>query len=148
MKHRRYSDCVEINSDTNYLSVFFHNVVRITTLSSNLTLGFYHCDVIILRVTGPLWGENTGGFPSQRPVTWSYDAFFDLRLNKWLSKQSRHRDAGDLRRHRAHYDIIVSIIDVRDVCCCWVTFYNKGKSSYISHMSKDMCLHFVVYCCG
>ena len=29
----------------------------------------------------------TGGFPTQRPVTWSFDVFFDLRLNKLLSKQ-------------------------------------------------------------
>ena len=29
----------------------------------------------------------TGEFPSQRPVAWSFDDFFDLRLNKWLSKQ-------------------------------------------------------------
>ena len=31
----------------------------------------------------------TGGFPSQRPVTRSFGVFFDLRLNKRLSKQSR-----------------------------------------------------------
>ena len=30
----------------------------------------------------------TGEFPSQRPVTRSFDIFFDLRLNKQLSKQS------------------------------------------------------------
>ena len=30
----------------------------------------------------------TNKFPSQRPVTRSFDVFFDLRLNKWLSKQS------------------------------------------------------------
>ena len=29
----------------------------------------------------------TGEFPAQRPVTRSYDAFFNLRLNKRLSKQ-------------------------------------------------------------
>ena len=29
----------------------------------------------------------TGGFPSQRPATGSFDVFFDLRLNKRLSKQ-------------------------------------------------------------
>ena len=29
-----------------------------------------------------------GEFPAQRPVTRSFDAFFDLRLNKRLSKQS------------------------------------------------------------
>ena len=44
----------------------------------------------------------TGEFPSQRPVTRSFYAFFDLRLNKRLS-----REAGDLRRHLAHYDVIV-----------------------------------------
>ena len=33
----------------------------------------------------------TGEFPSQRPVTRSFDVCFDLRLNKRLSKQSRRR---------------------------------------------------------
>ena len=33
----------------------------------------------------------TGEFPSQRPVTQSFDVFFDLRQNKRLSKQSRRR---------------------------------------------------------
>ena len=38
----------------------------------------------IFRVTGHLCGE----FPAQRPVTRNFDVFFDLRLNKRLSKQS------------------------------------------------------------
>ena len=29
----------------------------------------------------------TGEFPEQRPVTRTFDVFFDLRLNKRLSKQ-------------------------------------------------------------
>ena len=33
----------------------------------------------------------TGEFPSHRPVTRSFHVFFDLRLNKRLSKQSRRR---------------------------------------------------------
>ena len=33
----------------------------------------------------------TGDFPSQRPVTRSFHVFFDLCLNKRLSKQSGHR---------------------------------------------------------
>ena len=43
----------------------------------------------IFRVTGPLCGEFTGPgeFPTQRPVTRNVDVFFDLRLNKRLSKQ-------------------------------------------------------------
>ena len=37
-----------------------------------------------------VWGfPVTGEFPTQRPVMWSYDAFFNLCLNKSLSKQSR-----------------------------------------------------------
>ena len=46
----------------------------------------------------------TGGFSSQRPVTRGFDVFFDLRLHKRLSKQSRR---GYLRRHRTHYDVTV-----------------------------------------
>ena len=30
----------------------------------------------------------SGDFPAQRPVTRNFDVFFDLRLNKRLSKQS------------------------------------------------------------
>ena len=40
------------------------------------------------RATGPLCGEFTGEFPSQRPVTRSVNVFFGLCLNKRLSKQS------------------------------------------------------------
>ena len=44
----------------------------------------------IFRVTGPLCGEFTGPgeFPTQRPVTRSFDVYFDQRLNKRLCKQS------------------------------------------------------------
>ena len=60
---------------------------------------FYKCMMtssngnILDRVTGPLWIEPsvTGGSPSQRPVTRSFDVFFNLRLNKGLSKHSRCR---------------------------------------------------------
>ena len=43
----------------------------------------------IFRVTSPLCGEFTGPgeVPTQRPVTRSFDVFFDLCLNKRLNKQ-------------------------------------------------------------
>ena len=47
----------------------------------------------------------TGEFSSQRPVTRSFGVFFDLRLNKRLSKHSKN--AGDMRHHPAHYDATV-----------------------------------------
>ena len=44
----------------------------------------------LFRVTGPLCGEFTGHrlILAQRPVTRNFDVFYDLRLNKRLSKQS------------------------------------------------------------
>ena len=58
----------------------------------------------------------TGEFPTQRPVTRGFDVLFDLRLkNSWVN----NREAGDLRSHRAHYDVIVY------VCAMW------GKCSNI-----------------
>ena len=54
----------------------------------------------IFRVTGHLNSPVTGEFPAQRPVTRSFDVFFDLRLNKRLSKHSwglwwRHRNEAE-----------------------------------------------------
>ena len=46
----------------------------------------------------------TGGFPSQRPVTRSSDVcLIFASTNGWAN----NRDAGDLRRHRAHYDVTI-----------------------------------------
>ena len=45
-----------------------------------------------------------GEFPAQRPVTRSFDVFFVMHPNEWLSKNG---EAGDLRRYRAHYDVTV-----------------------------------------
>ena len=46
----------------------------------------------------------TGEFASQRPVTRSFDVFFNLR---WINGSVNNGEAGDLRRHRAHYDVTV-----------------------------------------
>ena len=49
-----------------------------------------------------------GEFPAQSPVTRSFDVFFDLRLNqRWVN----NGEAGDLRRYRAHYDVIVMTVN-------------------------------------
>ena len=48
----------------------------------------------------------TGEFSSQRPVTRSFDVFL---IYDWTNGWINTRDAGDLRRHRAHYDATVMI---------------------------------------
>ena len=46
----------------------------------------------------------TGEFPAQRPVTKSFDVFFDLH---WINGRVNTHKAGDLGCHRAHYDATV-----------------------------------------
>ena len=57
-----------------------------------------------------------GEFPAQRLVTRSFDVFFDLHLNKWLNKQSRPCHSW---RHRAHYDVTVMYMYIRDATVCY-----------------------------
>ena len=62
----------------------------------------------------------SGEFPGRRPVTRSFDVFFDLRLNKWLRKQSR----GWLFETplRTHYDVIVMYFHLYSLVhweCLW-----------------------------
>ena len=56
-----------------------------------------------------IWAGNspvTGEFPTQRPVTWSFDVFVFL-IFAWTYGWVKNREDGNLRHHRAHYDVIV-----------------------------------------
>ena len=46
----------------------------------------------------------TGEFPQKRPVT--RGLMFSL-IRAWINGWVNNREAGDLRRHRAHYDVTV-----------------------------------------
>ena len=46
----------------------------------------------------------TGEFPTQRAVTQRFVGFFTC---VWTNSWANNRDAGDLRRHSAHYDVIL-----------------------------------------
>ena len=80
----------------------------------------YHHDVIKWKHFPRYWPfvrgiHRSGEFPAQRPVTRSFDVFFDLRPNKRLSKQPW---GWWLIRHRGHCDVIVMILNLlatRDV---------------------------------
>ena len=69
----RYIICLSI---LNYTKIQERWVIEIHIMTSS--------NGNIFRVTDHLCGE----IPPQRPVTRSFDVFFDLRLNKRLSKQS------------------------------------------------------------
>ena len=64
----------------------------------------------------------TGEFPTQRPVTRNFDVFFDMHLNKRLSKQWRRRwfetPSHSLWRHYNMYNLnqnVVMFIPKRDL---------------------------------
>ena len=53
----------------------------------------------------------------------SFDVFFDLHLNKWLSNNG---DAGDLRRHSIHYDMSVMLRMPGLGPCLYGLYFDKG----------------------
>ena len=61
----------------------------------------------ISRVTDPLWGELTSNY--WIPLTKAIDAelWFFLWSMPWINGWTNNREAGDLGRHRAHYDVTV-----------------------------------------
>ena len=76
------------------------NVGLVIMVMRSTNTKWIHCHLMMTSPNGTFFallalcaGNSpvTGEFPSQRPVTRSFDVFFDLRLNKRLSKQSRRR---------------------------------------------------------
>ena len=111
---------------------------------------WFHGDVIKWKHFShhrPLWGEPlvTGGFPLQRPVMCSFDVFFDLALNKRLSKQSR--------RHHAHCDITVNVFAWQEHFCqgmnYWSTLQPKMHGDCLS-TDIQIYLHSstILICCS
>ena len=107
-----------------------------------------------------IYAENSpvpGEFPAQRPVTRSFDVFFDLRLNKRLSKQPGgwwfETPAWSLWRH--HNDTLHGLCaDIVDYETC-VTLYNAIKGALDTddretpqwyRMKYNRCLKYLPQC--
>ena len=77
------------------MNVFENFAWKIEAISFHSQLMFSYqttsCKMVVLLALCKGKPPITGGFPSQRPVTQSFDIFFDRRLNKWLNKQSRRQ---------------------------------------------------------
>ena len=72
---------------------------------------------------------DTGEFPSQRPVTQSFHVFFDLRLNKRLSKQTRRWWFETPSRP---YDVTVMIWTAIMVMDDMTTLWHENAFHYIA----------------
>ena len=91
VRHIRVSEVMDWSGELLMCSIFgtiFQQPFK--PLKANRLKFLYMMTSSNFRVTGHLCGEFTGPseFPTQRPATRSCDVFFDLRLNKRLSKQS------------------------------------------------------------
>ena len=81
-------------------------------MPSQLLLIWWRHQMGIFSALLPICAGNSpvsGEFPAQRPVTPSFDVFFDLRLFKRLSK---HSQGWWFDTHSAHYDVIVRNLNV------------------------------------
>ena len=77
-----------------------HDALKLLNINEVLPKAFLWCATMMTSSDGNIFSllvlcegnpPVNGGFPSQRPVMLSFDVFFDLRLNKRWSKQSRRR---------------------------------------------------------
>ena len=84
-------------------------------------------------------GDFVRAFLKNSPVT---GVFFDRRLNQQLSKQWK---AGDLRRHRAHYDVTVMRCDSMSTLCIYSRrcYYSRFLFC-LFHWSTTICV--LIFC--
>ena len=84
----------------------FSNTQRTSVTAENCYFMMTSSNRNIFRVTGLLWGEFTGH--RWIPLTKASDVehWCFLWSAPWINGWVNNRVAGDLRRHRAHYDVM------------------------------------------
>ena len=113
------SSIIRFNPKYWLIKAFFPRLVCNMNLLFQASIMMTSSNANIFRVTALFLGESTGHrwIPSPRPVARSFGVFYDAHLNKRLSKEYLpvNRYAGDLRRHRSHYDTTVMRVPIRNV---------------------------------
>ena len=99
------------------LHQYIRNYIMMTSSNGN-----------IFRVTGPLCVEFTGPVNSPHKGQWRGALMFSL-ICAWINDWVNNHEAGDLRRHRGHYDINVMITIL------------KWKSMMKLHLHTTMCIY-------
>ena len=111
---------------------FWHGLVHLILSLIYFSYLFVDCMMTssngnVFRVTGHLCGEFTGPpVNSPHKGQWRGALIFSL-ICVWINGWVNNREAGDLRRYRAHYD--VSVMDLSDAYCITLrplpwTFYS------------------------
>ena len=126
-----------------YYILLFHsiNMYWQSLWSVNSTNSWWRHQMEAFSALLPLCGEFTGPgeFPAQRPVTRSFDVFFDLRLNKRLGKQPWgwwfEAPSWSLWRQ---CNVQISPYD------CFIVL-NKDKVFLYLFLSSCYCFHIAIY---
>ena len=94
----------------------------------------------IFHVTGNLCGEFTGHWWIPRTKASDAELLVFSLICAWINTWVNNGEAGDLRRHRAHYDITVMIVLgwgwlARTICnrnsVCWIMGYSFGLHVWV-----------------
>ena len=143
-----------------------HSKVKLINTRVNIVIAWWRHQMETFSALLGLYVGNspvTGEFPSQRPVTWSFDVFVDLCQHNRLSKQSRRwwfeRESHSLWRHCNVSDIstqniyTVFLIKVSRMktlqhnLTCWCLMCNLLMTTVVydwRHNSADLYACFLV----
>ena len=102
--------------------LFHGSVFLMLPLTSVQLTAWCNDDVIKWKHFPRYWPFVRGFHRRQRPVTRSIDVFL---ICAWINGWVNNCEAGDLRRHRAHYDVIVMV--------------EQTKNSYETIMTRTSC---------
>ena len=86
----------------------------------------------IFRVTGTLCGEFTGDRWIPRTKATDAELWCSLWSAPWINGWVNNREAGDLRRHRAHYDVIIMVTHNSGRCIFAIGFVHRADKTSVS----------------
>ena len=97
-----------------------------------------HDDVIKLKYFPRYWpfvrGIHRSPVNSPRKGQWCGALMFSL-ICAWINDWVNNLGAGDLRRHRAHYDVIVMVLYSSNIC--QILLHNR---QLVNHYQSPICL--------
>ena len=101
--------------------------------------GFLHDDVIKWKHFPRYWpfvrGIHRSPVNSPQKGQWHRALIFSL-MRVWINGCVNNREAGDLRRYRAHYDVSVMVSLVFSVCPCKYIYIKLATSLMTHHWSS------------
>ena len=140
--------------DTRYLGIYLTTsyggmVYNLGIIDSRITSSHGTFSALLAFCAGN--SPVTGEFPTQRPVTRSFDVFFDLRLNKQLSKQSWgwwfETPSRSLWRHcNVRQRLVACLAPRSSMILCWLIFHWRRQGQISVEPESHWRINMFQYC--